>query len=574
MLRARRQDVRISSVLLWQRARDDLQAHAPVRRLQRSLSLLLQLLAASALVLALARPRAFLPSAGGPATVVVVDVSVRMQATDVTPSRFEAARADAMAEISRSPGAVMVMRAGPQPRAITGFVSSAAARAAVANLLPTDAPSQLDQAVVLALGQRAGGGRPRVVVFSDHVSTAPPGVEFRIVGESHRNVAITGVRAEQTAGGMEAIVQVRNASPTIERVPLTVTLDDQQILARTMDLPASTTISVPVAVRGHGILKARIDPHDSLSADDVGYAVVGEPPVRVLVVGEHDRMLETGLQAAGADVTTSRTPDPATLAASDVVVLSRTPSGDLPPGNYLLLGTTAPNLPLDVDGVVSSPHILRWSGRHPVMRYVDLRAVAIARALALHPRDGEVLAEGEVPLIWAYDSGGLRAIVCGFALQESDVALQAAFPIFVHNALSWLTGSGLAYEAGQPWIVPARGQTQAELLSPDGSRAVLAALGGQFVVPALERVGVYTLSVGDRLHRIAVNPAAAAADITPVRLPRTQSAIAPGSPSLRVMELAPALLTVGLLVLLVEWALWLRRLPPVQPAAPRPVIRR
>jgi hypothetical protein len=93
-------------------------------------------------------------------------------------------------------------------------------------------------------------------------------------------------------------------------------------------------------------------------------------------------------------------------------------------------------------------------------------------------------------------------------------------------------------------------------------------------VPALERVGVYTLSVGDRLHRIAVNPAAAAADITPVRLPRTQSAIAPGSPSLRVMELAPALLTVGLLVLLVEWALWLRRLPPVRPAAPRPVIRR
>ncbi|OLC31020.1 MAG: hypothetical protein AUH31_03625 [Armatimonadetes bacterium 13_1_40CM_64_14] len=574
MLRTRRHDVRISSVLLWQRAREDVYAHAPLRRVQRSLLLLLQLLAASALVLALARPGVMVPSGGGQATVVVIDVSVRMQATDVAPSRFEAARAEAAAEIARGRGPVMVVRAGPQPSAVTGFVSPAAARDALASLVATDAPSQLERAVTFALGQRADGGRPRVVVFSDHVSTLSPSVEYRVVGQSNRNVAITAVRVEPTPGGMEAIVQVHNASKSAERVPLTVALDGVQILSRTVDLPPAMTVAIPVSVRGRGVLRARINPHDALSADDAGYAVIGDSPVRVLVLGERDRTLETAFQAAGADVTVARAPDAALMAQADLVVLNRTPAVNLPPGNYLLLATTSPDLPLAVDGAVVSPHILRSSGSHPVMRFVDLRDVVIGRTLAMHPRGGETLAEGEVPLIWAYQGAGLRAMVWGFALPESDLAVHPAFPILVHNALSWLTGSGSVYEAGQPWIVPARGQAQAVLLGPDGTRHVLAARGGQFVVPALERVGIYTLQVGGRSHRIAVNPAPAAVDITPGRPPLPASSVATAVASQHGVGLAPALLIVTLLVLLVEWTLWLRRLAPLGPATSRPVIRR
>src|SRR3989454_5295823 len=130
MLRARRQDVPISSVLLWQRARQDLLAHMPVRRLERSLLLLLQLLAASLVVLALARPQLVLPAASGLATALVMDTSASMQATDVVPSRFEAARAAALAEGARSDGPGMVVGAGPPPPAVTGFADGGTARPA------------------------------------------------------------------------------------------------------------------------------------------------------------------------------------------------------------------------------------------------------------------------------------------------------------------------------------------------------------------------------------------------------------------------------------------------------------
>src|SRR5574341_2101232 len=61
MLRTRRLDLPVSSLMLWQRARKDLAARRPVRRFERSLLLLLQLLAASLLIFALARPRVHLP---------------------------------------------------------------------------------------------------------------------------------------------------------------------------------------------------------------------------------------------------------------------------------------------------------------------------------------------------------------------------------------------------------------------------------------------------------------------------------------------------------------------------------
>ncbi len=571
MLRARRQDVSISSVLLWQRARQDLLVQMPVRRLERSLLLLLQLLAAALVVLTLARPQAILPAvATGPATVVVLDASASMQATDVTPSRFDAARAEALAEIARSAGPVMVVEAGPQPRAVTGFVESAAARAVLARLSPTDAPAQLDPAVAMALAQRSNGRRVRVVAFTDHGTASAPGVVYRIVGRGSRNLAVAGVRAERTSGGTAAIVQVRNAGIAAERVPLAVWLDDRRILERTVEVPAGATVSVPVHVAGEGILKAQISPRDFLAVDDTGYAVIGAPAVRVLVVGERDRALEEALQAGGASVTAARAPDAQAIAAADVVVLNRTPPVELPPGNYLLLGTTASNLPLAVDGVVPSPQVLRWSRSHPVMRYVDLRDVAIAQTLALRPSGGDVLAEGEVPIIWAYSAGGIRAIVVGFGLHDSDLPLQIAFPIFLSNAVSWLSGAGLAYDAGQSLAVPAGPYPEAVLVTPDGSRTVLSAQGGQFVVPVLERVGVYAIQFGGRTRRVAVNPAPAESEIAPTAAAVSRVSPVPLDRTRRAINLAPALLLAAIGVLLVEWALWLRSLPRVRPAASLP----
>src|SRR5215472_14941031 len=92
LLRPRRPARRVSSTFLWLAALHDLESQRPWRRVPPSLLLLLQLAALVALVAAVARPFTLTTQSTGAFSVVLLDASASMQATDVKPSRFEVAR--------------------------------------------------------------------------------------------------------------------------------------------------------------------------------------------------------------------------------------------------------------------------------------------------------------------------------------------------------------------------------------------------------------------------------------------------------------------------------------------------
>src|SRR5262249_46983962 len=92
MLKLRRKQVQVSSTFLWQQLLRDQQANAPWQKLKRNLLLILQLLILTALVMAFARPAIRVPTVATGSVIVLLDASASMNATDLTPSRFEAAR--------------------------------------------------------------------------------------------------------------------------------------------------------------------------------------------------------------------------------------------------------------------------------------------------------------------------------------------------------------------------------------------------------------------------------------------------------------------------------------------------
>lgn len=558
MLRARRQEVVISSILLWERARQDVLARVPIRRLKHNLLLLLQLLAAGLVILAVAQPQIARPSQHGDALVVVLDTSVRMQATDVKPSRFEVAKRQASALVAEARGPVMIIDAGRTPRIVVPFSDPGRAAQALAQLRPTDAPGRVEEAVGLALAQRTPVGPARVVVFTDRLATALAGVSYQIIGESARNVGIVGLHVEPTSGGARVVVQVENSGRAPERVPVVLTLDGRRVFEEVISVAPSSRGAVTGSVRGQGILRAELQVDDALAVDDVAYGIVGAPLPRVLLIGEESRVLDQALAVLPVQYAPTRRPTPEAFAAADVVILNRTDPVALPPGNYLLLGTTATNLPLTSDGIRHGPQVLRWSLTHPVTRYVDLSGVQVEEALMLRPQGGETLVESEDPLIWSYDGGDIRAVVVAFPLDRTDFPLQVAFPIFLSNALRWLAGGDAVYHAGDPLIESARGFAEAVLVDPTGARRVLQASGGRFLVPSLDKVGVYTLQVGDRKRVFAVNPSPETA-IGPVGADQTvtrSEGLSEGT-----INIWPAFLALVLVVLLAEWGLWVRGLP-------------
>src|SRR5947207_5740929 len=90
-LKVRRPEVRVSSLMFWRPQVADRQANAPWQRLRASLLLILQLAAALALALARMRPGITGAAGVGQTTVVLLDGSPTMTASDVSPSRFQVA---------------------------------------------------------------------------------------------------------------------------------------------------------------------------------------------------------------------------------------------------------------------------------------------------------------------------------------------------------------------------------------------------------------------------------------------------------------------------------------------------
>jgi Ca-activated chloride channel family protein len=554
-LRPQRKDVVVPSVLLWRRSLGERSRRTLLRRLERDLLLWLQLGAVCVGALALARPLRPLP-AGAQDLVVVLDAGIRMQAQDVPPSRFEAARRAALERVASGAfGRVAVVLAARQPRVLQPLgPSRSAAAAALRAASPTDGPSDLGAAVRLATSLSPVGRAVEVHVFSDrHVG----GAHNHVFGGRLDDVAVVGVVASPAAQGMQRVaVRVRNDHPQARRVEVSVQVDGRPASRLPLWLPPGGEGTVRAVVPAGQLVEAAVPGGDPLPANDRFVAAgAAAPRPSVLLVGPREPFLEHGLRVLAGRVDRQAVPQPQAWSGYDVVVAHRVQLGSLPPGNYLLMGTTAADLPARLRGTVLAPEVVRQARTHPLLRFVDLGSVRVRRAWDLEVRGGEVLAEATAPVVWAYEDEGLRAVLVAFDLRDSDFGLRPAFPIFLANALDWLAGPAVrTVEAGVSVSLPSGVHRVARLFGPAGAQTVQAR-GGRFLLPPFDRAGVYRLEAGALRRWWAVHPG-------PLEVGGpAEVAKAEVRPAEQAAEWTPLLLAGFVALLGAEWWLFTRRRP-------------
>ena len=172
LLKMRRKDVRVPAVFLWPKLTADVRANAPIQKLRITLLLILQLLTVLLLVFGLANPLLRERGLRGKTTVLILDASASMGATDVHPTRFEDARQHIEAVISSlgTSDRCALIEAGNDTRAIFPLTADKARmRAALSRLHATDSPNNMGEALRLAaalVGQEPGS---RIEIGRAHV---------------------------------------------------------------------------------------------------------------------------------------------------------------------------------------------------------------------------------------------------------------------------------------------------------------------------------------------------------------------------------------------------------------------
>ena len=585
MLRARRVPHTVSSTLLWERTARDLVVRLPVRRLERSLLLLLQVLAVAVLALALARPVVQIPGVAGSALILVFDTSLSMQARDAgTPAspltRFGAAQADALRLVDGGARGlpVMVLAAGAAPRVVLDFSTEPAAiRRTITRLAPGDGRSDLEAAVRVAAAQRLRGRPAQVEVYTDAPGARLSRVGYRTFGHASENLTLTRAAASTSGSGRTLLLtEVRNFGGTARRTTVRVAWPDGTVEAAPLALPAGEAVTRIWTARGEGAAQVSIEGNDVLSADDRAVALIGRAArPRVLLVSPGNPYLEAALSVLPVRrVDRTGEVDPASWGGYDLVVLDRVPATTLPPGRYLIVGTVPETLPLDVEGTTRDVSVLRTVSAHPLLRLADPTGIRVEEAFTLRLRGGTVLAEGTVPLLWVLERPELRAVLLPFDLLRSDLPMHPTFPILMANVLEWLAPV-TTVEAGTSLVLPAPAVARGQLVDPSGRAVSVEVRNGALVLPRLERAGLYTLTAGTVERPIVVAAATGESDLRGVG-PSSGQAAAGGD--LRQQELWWILLLLGIAVLVLEGILWLRTQPATLRRTPRlrrtmPVLR-
>jgi Ca-activated chloride channel family protein len=611
MLRLKRQDVTVSSLYLWNTLLQETQANAPFQKLRRNLLLFLQLLAAFLLVFALARPFVYGEAVTGHTVVIILDTSASMNATDVRPMRLAAAKdaADGFIDREMRTGdvATVLTAAGKPSSALSGFTGDKGRlKAAIDGAAGTDTP--IDMAAALTLAQSLVGTRhgAQVRVFSDGAFSAADGrklaalplggtdVKLMAVGTTTPdNLAITRLdgRRSPQSGNYQVFVQVQDGGGRPHQGGGTLTLlkDGKLVDARALGLTSgmqSETFDSPLLKDG-GVVTARLDDvRDDLATDNQASLVLSPPrPRKVLLVTPGNPFLESGLNLDPDVVLEECRPDEfPTLGKggagySMVVFDGSLPAAPLPPGNYLVFNALNAQMPLSGTDSVDSPTFIDESRTHPVMRFADLEGLHLRSALRTQTQPwGQALAEADSgPLIAAGEHGGLRVVSVAFDLGDSDWPLRVSFPIFLTNAVRWLTaagGLGASQEetptGGVASLTLPPGASSVTVQRPDGSKTALAApaTGGMVLVDDTRQAGVYhakaasgqdfpfavNLDSRDESTLTVQNPPA-------LNHPGVSAAIAPVPRARRAKDdLWPALAAVALGLLLLEWFVFHRRI--------------
>lgn len=524
ILRMRRRDLKVPASFLWPERVDEIRANSLFQKLKFNWLMVLQILALLCLIFAFAGPKWKQEGLSGNVKVLVLDASASMAATDVAPSRFEAAKkiiTDAMR--SAGPGdRIALIVAGPSPRVAYSLTNDSAKYISLVNGLQcTDAESDMGGALRLASALVGAAPGAQIVVCSDGVFPpiedfrAPQAqLTFRQVGERSRNLAITALGVSQTPSGFVAFVSVRNYGLDPMKANIKLLADGKLLNAYTVDAGSGKSWSRTFGIStGAKVIEAKLEADDFLASDNYAACLADTgSSIRTLIVGPGDLFVERALSLdprvelfKAASVPASLLPSKRGESPFDLVVFDGVPEQPVNAPMILTLGSAGKGSPVRSSGSLRAPSFLR-SDSDGIMAEVDLRSVFFESTENVNPvGSARVVAESSSgPLVVIRENPKKQVYVAASPL-KSDWPLDPSFPIFFSNVLDWSGARALTQQliikSGQSLSLPSGG-VDAVVRGPRGFSQETQDRMGNVTVRELPFVGHYSLSLSGKSRQI------------------------------------------------------------------------
>jgi von Willebrand factor type A domain/Aerotolerance regulator N-terminal len=309
-LKLRRLPLEVPSTYLWRKSLEDLHVNSLWQRLRRSILLLLQLLLIGLLMAALLRPTWEGSTRAGGRAIYLVDNSASMSATDVSPTRLDAARrrVDQMLDQMSAGDQAMIISFAEGARVEQVYTENLGElRRRLAAVAATEQSTSIAEALRVASGLANPGRSGGSEAWDPDFALGNLDAEFIPLGDAAAGnvgvVAFSTRRHDEKAGQLQAFARIENFSVEAASVVAELYLNGERVDAQQLDLPSRGAEGVvfDLGEMASAALELRLDAVDALAVDNRAFAALNEPRrARVLLVTAGNPPLEFALRTERA----------------------------------------------------------------------------------------------------------------------------------------------------------------------------------------------------------------------------------------------------------------------------------
>ena len=523
LLRMRRRDIRVPATFLWPDHTEEIRANSFFQRLRFNWLMVLQLLIAGFLCFAFAQPQVRQEGLLGETTVIVIDTSASMRATDVSPSRFDEALDLVRAAINTSKPSdrFALIEAGAIPRVAFSLSNDPAKqREALNKIHPSDEEGNMGEALRLASALVSSLDSARILVISDgcfpKVENFSPGkasVVYKSIGQRQENLAIQALGAAKTSRGNEIFCGIKNFGLNKAEAVLEIYADNKLIYTTKLSIASLKSAGVScLAPASTKILHAKIDVKDLLLADNELYASADpNAAISTLLVSKGNPFLERALlldpRVTLDKADTLPNSEHGSVSKFDLIIFDGIKPEAVGSRAVLSFGPSSDVSGATSGGPIESPRITDVTDS-PLTKDVNFKSTYIEKGYRLKPSPGsKTLVDSTQGPIVVADDGEPKKISVNFNILDSDFPLQVGFPIFIANILDFV-----AKEADATDIIVKVGASFAfrttkdvDVTGPNGFRQTVSAKDGQAIWRNIPYAGEYHASFDGKTRNVYAN---------------------------------------------------------------------
>jgi hypothetical protein len=526
--RSRRKQV-VPTLRFWHAAEQPVSVQHR-RRIQQPWSLLLQLIAMTLLLLALAQLRFGSPEGTAPEHIVLLDTSSWMAARSRSLPRertlMDEARRLARQYVAALPGSnrVMIVRTDALATPATGMESD---RPALNSAIDRSAPS----ATALNLGQafdfarqfqKLHTRRPGEIVYigpgriSDPESGAAadvPALRVIPVDAKVENVGLRRIglrRSPDQPGRWDVFVSVRNHGVAAHEVPVSVKFGGAPVGSGSVRLApgADQDLSIPFRTKSAGWIEVRLLVNDDLAEDDRALLEIpDQKSLRVAVFSNEPDLLKPLF--AGNPRVEARYLSPGAYSPkpdADIVVLDRFRPPQRPEIQAIWIEPPRDASPVPVRSMKDKVALTRWRTDHPLGAGLRARDVQLDATAVFEPSPADIpIAEVDGGPVILARPGTPRQVAIGFHPMRSALRYELVTPLLFANILRWMEPDSFATwelnaaAAGAVNVELERGLTTADVkVTGERNNAVPFSLRGRNLHLFSGEPGMVRVKAGER----------------------------------------------------------------------------